>query len=578
MLAVAAADPSETLTPTAEQRSWHAFERIFRVIHNQGLPPDFSAAQYRAWLARYPREQSLYARFLEFLVAQKDYSAAQQLVEDYRRQCPADEIFPIRAKAMVEYRQGSVQQGLAVYEQSFQPLWAPELVKSYFDLLAQTQGLRKFLDRARATLNAHPEDLNAMARVFYYYQQQGKLDAAQQTVTAFRLHKEASHSDWTGHELYVCARLLEDIHAYPESSRYYFALYNSQGMTNAQEVALAALTNLLLTAPESPIQLGSGELSMYRDVATMDQGPGYLNGILSLILNTTAPAARFSEEEQRAIPYFHRSRAAELLALLDTKYPNSARRPALHARLLEFYSNSGESEAVILAGRAFLANFPDAPKRTPIALLMADAYARKGNTQAESAIYDSVLQELALKAEKVPLGENSERAAGYLPEFPQDVSEGESGSESADDGAAPSLRNGNPAFQIDPASTSNQFGARSSEYSRVLERYLARLGQLKQVPAALAVLRREIDRNPDDPGLYQRLAVFLDQNRLGTEQEEIYRRALARFPDRSWYDRLARFYLRYKRDTDFEKLTQEAVKTFSGTDLEQIFWPGGLWR
>ena len=114
-------------------------------------------------------------------------------------------------------------------------------------------------------------------------------------------------------------------------------------------------------------------------------------------------------------------------------------------------------------------------------------------------------------------------------------------------------------------------GARSPEYSRVLERYLARLIQLKQIPEALTVLRREIDRNPDDPGLYERLAVFLDQNRLGTELEEVYRRALARFPDRSWFDKLARFYLRYKKDADFEKLTQDAVKTFSGTDLERYF-------
>ncbi len=112
----------------------------------------------------------------------------------------------------------------------------------------------------------------------------------------------------------------------------------------------------------------------------------------------------------------------------------------------------------------------------------------------------------------------------------------------------------------------------------MLERYLARLVQLKQIPEALAVLRREIDRNPDDPGLYERLAVFLDQNRLGTEQEEIYRRALARFPERSWYDKLARFYLRYKKDADFEKLTQEAVKTFSGTDLEQYFAQRRVWR
>ena len=406
-----------------------------------------------------------------------------------------------------------------------------------------------------------------MARLFYYYQQQGKLDAAQQAVTAFRLHKEASKSEWTGQELYVCARLLEDIHAYPESARYYFALYNSKGMNDAQERALAALTNLLLTAPETSIRLGSGELSMYRDIATMDQGPGYLNGILSLILNTTAPAARFSEEEQRAIPYFHRSRAAELLAILDAKFPNSAERPELHAKLLEFYASSGESEAVVGDGSNFLANFPHAAQRTSVALLMADAYARTNKTQKEFNIYDSVLQELALKAEKMPLGKSGDRS-NYSQPGDQEPSYREF--ENTDAGGNFPPRTGNQAFQVHTTAP-NQFGARSPEYSRVLERYLARLVQLKQIPEALAVLRREIDRNPDDPGLYERLAVFLDQNRLGIEQEEIYRRALAQFPDRTWYDKLARFYLRYKRDADFEKLTQEAVKTFSGTDLEQYF-------
>ena len=85
------------------------------------------------------------------------------------------------------------------------------------------------------------------------------------------------------------------------------------------------------------------------------------------------------------------------------------------------------------------------------------------------------------------------------------------------------------------------------------------------------MLSREIDRNPDDPGLYERLAVFLDQNRLGSQQEEIYRRAIARFPDRSWYDKLARFYLRYKRNAEFEQLTRDAVAKFQGSELEQYF-------
>ena len=588
IVARAPADPSEKLLPSAEQRSWKAFERIFGVIREQGLTKENSSAQYRDWLARYPHEASLYGNFLEFLITQKDYAAATELIAQYRRQFPNDEVFPIKAQALVEYRQGSLQQGLAVYESSFQPLWSPELVKSYFDLLAQTHSLRKFLDDARAAQSARPEDLNATARVFYYYQQQGKLDAARAAIAEFRSHKERSKSAWTGSDLFVCARLLEDIHAYPEAARYYFALYNSQGMNDAQQRALEGLSDVLFTAPETPIRLGSGELSMYRDIATMDQGPGYLNGVLSLLLNTADASGEYQQEEQRAAPYFRRSQAAQLLALLDSQFPASPRRPELHAKLLDFYASSGESDAVAKGGAAFLVAFPDAPQRTDVALLMADAYARTGRTADEFAIYDSVLQELAVKADHVPLGARPEptrnrdadftnrlAAAGAMEGSPEETLEQGNGS------VAP-LQPTNAAFQVgaNGTSTSVQVGARSPEYARVLERYLARLAQLKQVPAALAVLRREIDRNPDDPGLYEQLAEFLQQNQLGAEEEDIYRRAMARFPDRSWYQKLARFYLRYRRNDDFEKLTQEAVNAFKGSDLEGVFScrSGRRWR
>ncbi len=581
LVAIAAPVAAEKLTVPVQQRSWQAFERIFGVIQAQGLPKETSIAQYRAWIARYPDEPSLYSRFLQFLVAEKEYSAAGELIASYRKQFPNDQIFPVKAKAMVEYRRGSVREGLSIYEQSFQPLWDPQLVKSYFDLLRETQNLRKFRDDAHAALLANPEDLNATARTFYYYQQQGKTDVAQQAITDFRLHKEAAKSAWTSQELYICARLLEDIHSYPESARYYFALYNSKGLEDAQEKAITGLTSLLLTAPETPIRFGSGELSMYRDIATMDQGPGYLNGILSLILNTTQPAARYSEEEQRAVPYFHRSRAAELLALLDSKFPKSAERPALHAQLLDYYATSGESDAVIQGGRDFLASFPEASERTTIALLMADAYARKGDTKSEFAIYDSVLQELAAKAQNVPLGSNEETrdlADNYrrsAQSIDMNVSESEAGggdeAGAADQNSAPRHRASESFRVITTPGPTQPTVARSPEYARVLERYLARLVEVKQIPLALDVLRREIDRNPDDPGLYERLAVFLDQNRLGTEQEEIYRRAIARFSDKSWYHKLARYYLRYKRDSEFEQLTRDAVKSFQGSELERYF-------
>ena len=573
MVASAPPDSTERFLPAAEQQSWRAFERIFSIIQAQGLPKEVSIAKYRAWIARYPQEAQLYSRFLEYLISQKEYSAANQLIAGYQKQFPGDEIFQVKAKALVEYRQGSIQQGLAVYEKSFQPLWDPELVKSYFDLLAQTQNLRKFLDESRAALNANPEDLRAAARVFYYYQQQGKLDTAQQAITNLRLHKEASKSAWTPQELYICGRLLEDIHSYPEAARYYFALYNSQGATDSQERALGRLSDMLLTAPETPIRLGSGELSLYKDIATLDQGPGYLNGILSLILNTSSPASEYSEEEQRAVPYFHRSRAAELLALLDKNFPAVPSRPELHAKLLDFYASSAKSEAVLKGGKEFLAAFPKAAERTHVALLMADADARLDKTQDEFAIYNSVLQELATQTDKMPLGLRVAGGEEFTPQ--ENESEEGEGAEESDAGetgnSRPQRGAPNAAFQVQAQRSAAETGPRSPEYSRVLERYLARLVELKQIPQALAVLRREIDHNPDDPGLYERLAVFLEQNRIGTEQEEVYRRAIARFPDCSWYHKLARYYLRYQKNVEFEKLTQEAVKQFDGSDLQNYF-------
>ena len=569
-VAAAPALASEKLTPVVQQRSWQAFERIFGVIQAQGLTKDASITQYRTWIRRYPAEQSLYARFLQFLVEQKEYSAARQLVADYQKQFPSDQIFPVRAKAMVEYRRGSVREGLAVYEQSFQPLWDPQLVKSYFDLLRDTQNLRKFRDDARAALAANPEDLNSTARIFYYYQQQGKMAEAQQAINDVRLHKDAKKSSWSSQELYVYARLLEEIHAYPESARYYFALYNSKDMPKAQEIAIAGLAGILLTAPETQIRFGSGELSMYRDIGTIDQGPGYLNGILSLILNTSEPASQYSEEEQRAAPYFHRARAAQLLAKLDADFPNAARRAELHAQLLEFYANSAESDAVIQGGREFLANFPQAEQRTSVALLMADAYARKDDAKDEFAIYDAVLAELAAKVQNVPLGAQS---GSYTPEYRSTSSDADS-----EDAVAENPQNSTPtrrlsqSFELGGASEpAAQNGPRSPEYEHVLERYLARLVAMKQVPSALAVLRREIDRNPDDPGLYERLATFLDQNRLGSQQEEVYRMAMGHFSDKSWYDKLARFYLRHRRNAEFEQLTRDAISSFKGSELEHYF-------
>src|SRR5262249_45743663 len=153
----------------------------------------------------------------------------------------------------------------------------------------------------------------------------------------------------------------------------YYALYRMGGAT--EETALSSLARLLFSAPEQPIRFGSGNLSMYRDVATMDPHPGFLNGVLSLVLNTTDPPSRYAMEDQNASADFRRMRATELVALFESKFPKSADRAELRERVIEAYGVYGANEGVVKAGAKFLTDFSDAANRTSVALRMADAYA-----------------------------------------------------------------------------------------------------------------------------------------------------------------------------------------------------------
>ncbi len=584
IVAESPAPSSEKFVASSEQRSWKAFERILTVIQENALGSDATDQSWRMWIARYPTEPAVYSRFFDELLNQKRFDDASKLIDQYSRAFPFDTVFPIKAQASLAYRRGSLAEGLAVYDKSFQPLWPPELIQSYFNLLKETRSLPSFLDRTRAQLSSHPDDLNSAARLFYAYQQQGRLDAAKQVIAAYRQSKESRNVPWTAQELYTFARLLDGVQAYPESARYYFALYNSQGMAEAQQRALAGLIEILLDAPEQPFRLGAGNLSMYRDIATMDQGPGYLNGILSLFFNTTSPASEYSTEDQLATPYFHRAKAAELLAQFDARFPNAPERAALHARLIHAYGVYGENDAVIRAGKDFLAQFPKDPQRIDVALTLADAYSRTNRTQEEFALYEQLLRELATQADGVPLGgltvKYSKPAPGQNIVTTPPAS---AASDNPDDTTTPQnpgalVVREKPAVQqafSAQGTAANQgapaFTVRSLQYEQILDRYLARLVATEKLPQALTVLRGELDHDPSDPGIYEKLADFLSENQLGAHEEEVYHRAIQQFDDKTWYAKLARYYIREKRDSAYATLTSQVTKIFSGTELESYF-------
>jgi tetratricopeptide (TPR) repeat protein len=555
------------------QRSWKAFERILALKGDAELTDQEIADIYQAWVRRYSNTASVYSDEFSFLIAANRLDYARKLIAAYQQAFPSDAVFPVKATALLEYRGGSTGKALAAYDQGFEPLWPDELIASYMELLKQTRTDRQFLNDARERLDKNPDDLNAVARIFWFYEQAGRLDAAREALADYRQSKDSRHAAWSAEDLDTLAQLSLRAQDATEAARYYFALYNAGGTVRgepAQQIALSGVIELLLNSPEQPIQLGAGSLAMYRDIATMDSGPGYFNGILSLFFNSTNPESEAHDEEGRAQPYFHRAKAAELLATLDHNFPAAPQRAALHARLIDTYANYGLSDAVIRDGSAYLAQFPSGADRYGVAMAVADAYARENRAQEEFGIYDRMLAELAAAAKGLPLA--AESGSGQLVNENPDVSETANEVENAPASSNPQDLAQGRALQAAPAApTAQTANSPSSEYALVLDRYLGRLAARKQLPQALAVLRREVDRDPNDPGIYQRLAQFFQQNRFDQQEEEVYKRAMEKFPDRSWYDKLARFYLREQRYEQYAALTRQVVNTFQGTELEAYF-------
>ena len=571
-VAAAPTPASEQYLRPDAQLAWKTYLRLLALVTDQAAPTPEIAQIYEAFELRYPLQPAVYAHEVQFLVDARLFAPAEAVVSRYRTRLPHDSIFPVRAEAQIALAQSGPTQALAVYDRSFEPLWPAPLVAGYFDLLAQTHQQRAYVARARAALTAQPQGpaaLAALARIFYYDQQAGRTTQARRTLEAFRVAREAAGSPWSAEDLSTLAALAALTADSGEEARYNFALASTPGNLATGEPAaqagLAALVHLLLTASATdsaqPLALGAGNLSLYRDIATLDQGPGYWNGILSLWLNGTDPATEYNSENDKAQTYFHRAKAADLLAQLDSRFPAAPQRAALHAELLAAVAQYGEPAAVISEGKQFLAAFPRAPQRVDVASLMADAYARQNDTAAEFALYDSLLTELSAQTAGQPLTA-ADLAADASAPVPSVDADSDS-STPAPPKATASLTALYPPTRLSlPA---------AGQYKRILDRYLARLVETQQLPQALTLLRRQLDRNPDDPLLYERLATFLEQNNLSAQQEAVFTQAIQKFQQPTWYDKLARLYLRERKRQAFATLTHKVVDIFSGTELDAYF-------
>ncbi|HMF76597.1 MAG TPA: tetratricopeptide repeat protein [Bryobacteraceae bacterium] len=206
---------------------------------------------------------------------------------------------------------------------------------------------------------------------------------------------------------------------------------------------------------------------------------------------------------------------------LRRENPNAIQLPTLEAKLFAAYAVYGKHDAITRLVPGWLERNPKSPDYTSTALVLADSYFQTQRNTEEFALYDKLLVKLADESEHMPLGDTAQQS-------------------------------------------------RSAGYARVLDRYISRLTSLKRFTGVVALYRKEIDRNPDDPGIYERLALYVEQNHLDADLETTYRAAMKQFPGTAWTEKLARFYLRQRQNAAYLDLTRQLTGTFDGSTLARF--------
>jgi tetratricopeptide (TPR) repeat protein len=508
----------------SEQYSWKTFRRALEVASDNRLPVAVRNGIYGAWIGRYPKDTQPLEDYFHALISDGNREGSRRVAERIQAAFPDSLSLKLDTDSQLAQIDQGASAALSVYRKQFSALWPEDLRKRYYALLAEAHQLRVFQADALRDAVANPVSLEPRTRLFFYYEQQGKRDLADRQLLELQARRAAANTVWPADEWKTLGALFLRVADYDEAAHAHYSLYALPGVTGADKAfAMASLIDLLLDVPEQSLQFGTRDLSIYRNVATLDSHPGFLNGILSLVLNTTFPGDQYQSASQTAVAYFHRAMASQLIERMKREFPASSLTAPREVKLFMSYAVYGQYDAIVRLCPVWMAAHRNSSDYAKVALLLASGYAQARQSAQELALYDGLLQKLGESSGHHPLGEslNDDRATV----------------------------------------------ARSPDYAHVLDLYSSRLNQLGRLSDAVALYRHEIDRNPDDPGIYQRLALFVEQNHLDNELEITYRAAMKRFDSNSWPDKLARLYLRNRQTAAYQSLAKELSGKFDGSRL-----------
>ncbi|MEK6302882.1 MAG: hypothetical protein AABO41_19400 [Acidobacteriota bacterium] len=572
------------------------YRRAAAVVRSHSLK-EFAPADFFAELVAVdPSNIQPVKDYVQELRLAKQNKEALTVLGSFQAKFPAELAYFLKTRAAIHERAGDRRAAEEAYSSAFDPNWPRAIASDYYDVLRRFGRYRTVRRGLQERVRAGAADLETVGRLFSIYSYEGSYQPASQLLRNLEQRRKvaqagSSRDIWAPRELETVASMFTSIGDYDQASRYLYTLYLAGGLQAAseqREQALYRLFKVMLDAAGSPTRVAAGDLSFYKDVAQLDPHPGFMNGVLSLILSGIDTAAEFKTQEQAAAGYFNRAFAYRIFNAFKLEYAQSSHLPEMYLGVVNVFAGLGEHKLAIEAGREFQQRFSDSPNYGEVSLRIADSYVALKDRANERAVLGDLLDRLArarrpgtplvaLAAKRwswgsTPFGQklidriryNVEAYSDtYDPTADKDSVVSDGDSESSDDS-----EEGESDESDQPESFYSQSEANPGPtYSSVLERYVSSLAAEEKKTETVAFFWGEVKKHPKEEGLYERFLAWLGQAQLINEQLKAYNTAINQFDSNTWYHRLARWYVRQKRGKELTKYSRQLIGVF---DEEEI--------
>jgi len=534
--------------------------------------------------------------YVEELRLSRQNREALAVLASYQAKFPSELSYFLKTRAQILEVTNDRRAAEEVYSAAFDANWPRGISGDYYEMLRRFGRYRIVRRALQERVRAGATDLDAVGRLFSILSYEGSYEQAAQLLLDLedrragkKAAQNASLRNWTPRELETVAELFTSIGHYDQASRYLYTFYLVGGLepgSASREEALYRLFQVMLGAASTPTRIAGGDLSFYRDVAQVDQNPGFMNGVLSLILSGTSPSQEFATEEKAAASYFNRAFAYRIFTSFKQEYAESKRLREMYLGIVNVFASLSEHKLAIEAGREFQQHYPDSQKYAEVALRMADSYVALKDRAGERAVLAELLDRLARNQPKgVALVAVSPKhwTYGITPPIANLIDKikynieaySDTYDPTEDKSASNDNENQNEDNQADSEVTDTDTRAVEAEakrgitYSSVLERYVSSLGEDEKKNETVALFWGEIKKHPKEEGLYERFLRWLGQAQLINEQLKAYDTAIKQFDSNTWYHRLGRWYVREKRGKELTRYSKQLIDVFDEDEITE---------